>query len=139
MRRIFGSLALILLGWTSSAAAQSQFVSCTTTTANLTQSTVQTAVNNAADGDVVCLPAGAATWTSTVGFSNSKGVTLAGAAARSGGGTTTITDGGGFILGMNGTLSGNNTKFYRITGLTISGGGSGFVIWFYGAGTLNNL
>jgi hypothetical protein len=99
-------------------------LTCTVTTANLSQSTVQTAINNAVDGAVVCVPAGSATWNG-MAFSNSKGVTLAGASAW-GGGTTTINPSSGGI-GLNGTCSGTNTKLYRITGFTFNGGTN--VVW----------
>lgn len=50
---------------------------CTTTTASLVFATVQTAVTNAALDDTVCLPAGSATWSSTLAIT--KGITIQGA------------------------------------------------------------
>lgn len=115
-------------------------LSCTTTVST-SQATVRSAVTAAAAGATVCVQAGSATWSGSniVEFSNSKGVTLAGAQAW-GGGTTTITiSGTGTILGMNGTVSGNNTNSYRVTGFTFQGGGACLCLWFWGNGTLNNL
>ena len=48
-------------------------------TANLSSATVQTAINAAAKGAVICLPAGSATWTTPVTIS--KAITLRGAGA----------------------------------------------------------
>jgi hypothetical protein len=102
-------------------------------TAGSTVSQVQTAINSASDGATINFDAGAYNWTSgMIQFSNSKGVTL------NGGGGATVTAGSNTFLGMNGTLSGNNTKVYRVTGFTFSGG-AGYGIWIFGPGTLNNL
>lgn len=106
---------------------QSRFVTCTTTTANLTQSTVSTAVSAAADGATVCLPAGSATWSSTITFSASKAVTIAGQAAIQGsGGTTTITCSSSACFGNNAT--GGSTKDHRVTGITFPP--FAFAIWW---------
>lgn len=126
----------------TAASGQSQYVACTTTVANLTQSTTQTAVNNAADGAVLCLPSGSATWSGTVDFSNSKGVTIAGQEAIQGSGaTTTITVGtSGTIMGLS-ALSGTNTHTYRITGIQFSrtAGVTSGTFWFYGQGVTASL
>jgi hypothetical protein len=50
-------------------------LTCTTTTANLTYATVSAAVSAAAAGDTVCLPAGTATWATTLTLT--KAITLA--------------------------------------------------------------
>jgi hypothetical protein len=54
-------------------------VSCTTTTANASLATVQSAVNAAASGAVVCVPAGSVTWSGTLTFPPTKDLTVAGA------------------------------------------------------------
>jgi hypothetical protein len=106
-----------------------------TCTAGSTIANVQSAVDSASDGATITLAAGSYAWTSgTINISNSKGVTLAGAGA----GSSIVTVGGNTFIGMNGTLSGNNTHTYRITGFTFQSG-SGVGIWFYGPGILNNL
>lgn len=106
-----------------------------TCTAGSTIANVQSAVDSASDGAIITFAAGSYTWTSGgVSFSNSKGVTLQGAGA----GSSIVTVGDNSFLGMGGSLNGNNTHFYRITGFTFQNG-SGLGIWFYGPGTLNSL
>ena len=53
---------------TSSVAASNAFGSgaCTVTAASLSSTDVQAALNAAVAGDIVCLPAGTATWTTQV-------------------------------------------------------------------------
>lgn len=115
------------------ASSQSQFVTCTSTTANLTNATIQSAINAAADGAVVCLPAGTGT-AGSLNFSPTKGITLAGQAAILGSGATTTLTGNG-VMGMPGTMV-SSSKRVRITGLTLSGGtGAPAHIWFYGSGS----
>jgi len=69
---------------------------CTTTTANLSQTTIQMAIDNAIDGDTICLPAGATTWTTTTALTPSvtldKGITLQGKTSCNGS-PVTCTDG----------------------------------------------
>jgi hypothetical protein len=122
---------------TDGSTATPQPLTCTKTLTSLAEADVQAALDEAADGDVVCLPRGSATWSGWLNFSNAKGVTLAGAASQQGGGTTTLTVSAGSI-GMNGTLDGDNPHLYRITGISFSNG-AGFQIWFYGAGTMRNV
>lgn len=113
------------------AVTQSVFVTCTTTTASLAEATVQTAVNNAADGDVVCLPAGSATWSSTLSFDLTKGVTIAGQDIVTGGsGTSTL-------LGSTDKFTfptGSSTKRYRIGGIHITQSGGQGVVWTCNSG-----
>ena len=56
-----------------------QPVTCTITTATAIQSTVQAAVDAAAPGAVVCVPAGNVTWSGTLTFPANKDLTVAGA------------------------------------------------------------
>ena len=77
------------IDWWSCAANHS--LAATINAANCTQSTVQAAINSAADGDTVTVPAGTCTWSAAVSISN-KTITLRGAGSGSGG--TKITYGG---------------------------------------------
>src|SRR5579872_1415124 len=97
-------------------------------------SDVQTALNNASDGAVITLATGSYTWSGEVQFSNSKGATLICASP----GACTIST-GGTPLGMNGTVSGANTHFYRISGFTFNESSANFVIWFYGPGVMTQV
>src|SRR5262249_19893213 len=49
-----------------------------------------------------------------------------------------VTVTGGTPIYMD-TLSGNNTKKYRVTGFTFQNAPSTIVFWFFGAGTMNSL
>jgi len=104
------SLALVLLSWTEAA---------TITAANASFAAVSTAVGLAANGDTVVVPAGTATWTSTLSIT--KGITLQG----SGIGSTTLQDdtprpaGQGLIF-----VSLTSTQRFRLTGFTFAKGTS---------------
>jgi hypothetical protein len=89
-------------------------VICTTTTDDASAATVQSAIDAAASGSVVCVAAGTASWTGTgsLMISGNKNIVLAGAAAW-GGGTTTIAGGSPQILNTSSPWQGS-----RITGFT---------------------
>lgn len=88
---------------------------CTTTTANLTQATVQAAIDAANPGDTICLPAGTQTWTTSVATSPSvtlnKAITLEGGTACAG---TPVTCSDGTILN-DGTGAGFNEMMLEMT------------------------
>lgn len=79
---------------------------CSTTTANANLSTVQNALNAAASGAVVCVPAGSATWSGTLTFPRTKDLTLKGAGV----GQTIINCGGVNCLSLGLSSS------HRLTG-----------------------
>jgi len=92
-----------------------EFLPCTRHAASLSQADVQTAVNASSPGDVVCLPAGSATWTGggyTTGGIELDGITIQGAGINS----TVITDhAGGYLFGM----INNGATPCRVSHLTI--------------------
>lgn len=104
-----------------------------TCTAGSTVANVQSALNSATDGAVITFAAGSYSWASWAEFSNSKGATLI--CASVGACNVTVS---AVILGLNGSLSGTNNHLYRISGFTFTGS-NGFIIWFYGAGTLTQV
>lgn len=92
------------------------------------QADVQAAVNSAGEGDTVTVPAGSATWSSTVTITN-KAVSVLGA----GMGNTIITCNNMNAFNVNGV----DGKFFRISGMTFRGspGGNGyssFIIRIFG-------
>ncbi len=106
-----------------------------TCTAGSTIGDVQSAVNNASDGATVTFSSGSYSWASgSITLSNSKGVTLICQTVQS----CTVSQGSDSVIYMD-TLSGNNTKLYRISGFTFQNGDGCTCIWFYGSGTLNKL
>jgi len=77
------------------------------------QTDVQAAIDSAADGDIVVIPAGTCTWSSTVTIPNTKGIVLQGAGASN----TIIIDNTGtksHVLAVS-TLDGNSIS--RVTGI----------------------
>jgi hypothetical protein len=97
---------------------------------------VQSAVDAAADAATITFDAGAYDWTSAVSLSNDRGVTLL--CASQGGCTVTVDN--GTVIWLNGTLSGQNDKLYRISGFTFQGApASALAIWFWGPGTLSRV
>ena len=104
-----------------------------TCTAGSSVSQVQTAVNGASDGATISFAAGSYSWGSGIALSNAKGIELIGA----GSGSTVVTVTSTPVIYMD-SLSGNNTKTYRISGFTFQNA-NGLGLWFYGPGTLNNL
>ena len=99
---------------------------------------VNSAITRASDGATISFAAGAYTWGNTsINFDNAKGVTLDG---RSQSALVTITT-PGLTIAMNGTVSGDNTKQYRVTGFTFQNAPATTVFWFYGrtGAILNNL
>jgi len=101
--------------------------------AGTTSAQITSTLGSASDGATLTFAAGSYSWNSFVNFSNTKGATLICAAI----GACNVSV-SGTVLGMNGTLSGNNTKLYRISGFTFTGG-SNFVIWFWGPGTMQQV
>jgi len=101
-------------------------------TAGSSSNDISSALSGAADGATLTFAAGNYSWNSFVSFNNAKGATLIcaslGACKVSASGT---------VLGMNGNLSGDNNKFYRVSGFEFTGGN--MVIWFYGRGTLRQF
>jgi hypothetical protein len=83
-----------------------QAVSCTVTAADASLSAVQSAVNAAASGAVVCVPAGTVTWTGTLAFPSNKDLTLAGAGV----GQTVVN------CGITSCWSMSNASSHRLTG-----------------------
>lgn len=102
----------------------------TVNAASCSQADVQSAVNTASDGNTVIVPNGTCTWGTPVRLSNAKGVTLKCATV----GGCVITASSEAVLFD--TLSGTNTKLYRITGFTFQNAGSSFLVWISGNGTL---
>jgi hypothetical protein len=82
-------------------------------------------MSSASDGATATFATGAYSWTETINFSMSKGITLICASA----GGCNVT--GSNLLGMNGTCSGTSTKLYRVSGFAFSGNSTRF--WFYGS------
>lgn len=109
--------------------------------ASVSRDDVNTAVQSAAAGDTVQIPAGSANWTNGISWTVPAGVTLigAGTSATGGGDQTVITD--NYASGsplMAFAISGTGT--FRMSGITVAGGtGSsknGGVIRFDGPGNL---
>lgn len=123
-----GGAACPALSEQQSCSTQPPDPSCTITAASVSQSDVQTAVSSAVNGDVVCVPAGSATWSGNwpsylVQWSN-KNLTLRGAGI----GQTVITcdtisgisggpSGGRCLILANDTDT-NNFSQSRVTGFT---------------------
>jgi hypothetical protein len=110
---------------------QGRAFSKTVAAADTSQSAVQAAINAAVDGDIVTVPAGSSSWSSTM--SVNKGITVQGAGSNS----TFIT-----IAAPVFRLSPPAGKFCRVTGFNMngsgsSGGGQGFVI-MYGVSRLDH-
>jgi hypothetical protein len=105
-------------------------------TAGTTVAQVQSTVNSAGDGATITFAAGSYSWGNGIALSNSKGVTLQGAGA----GSSIVTVTGAPVIYMD-TISGNNTRNYRITGFTFQNAPSNLILWFYGSGSgiLNNM
>lgn len=102
--RFLTLLFLAALGTVDSATAS------TVTAASCSNTAVQSAINSAAPGDIVAVPAGNCTWTGGVTVA-SKALTLSGAGVD----VTNITDGIGGALRVTGASS---TNFVTITGFT---------------------
>jgi hypothetical protein len=83
MQTLFKSFCVIILAWVST----NRTSGATITSADCTAANVQAAINSAANGDTVVIPAGTATWTNQVIVS--KGITIQGAGI----GQTILTDG----------------------------------------------
>ncbi len=131
--RILGIIAVVLLCWSPGAEAACSGAGLTwNCTAGTTVSQVNSALSSATDGATLTFDAGSYSWSSSITLSNSKGVALICASQ----GNCTVSVGGQF-LGM--TLSGNNTKAYRLSGFRFQNAPACLCIWIFGNGTLNNL
>lgn len=93
----------------------------TISAASCSQSDVQSAVNSAADGDVVTVPSGTCTWNSAVNLN--KPVSLRGAGSGSSGTRVNYGGSGHALVSIN---PGSKTGYLEVTGF-----------WFYG-GDANN-
>jgi hypothetical protein len=100
---------------------------------NCSTTAVQSAINTAANGDTVSVPAGNCTWNSRISFSNAKGVSLVCQTKGS-----CIISASGTVLGLDGTVSGTNNNLYRISGFTFNGN-SQMLMWFWGKGIMTQL
>ena len=117
---IFTLLALPLFCWTSRAEAGCSGSGISwNCTAGTTSAEISTALNSATDGATLTFASGSYSWSSFVSFDNAKGATLI--CATVGGCNVTAS---GTVLGMNGNLSGINSKLYRISGFNFTGGGT---------------
>jgi hypothetical protein len=134
-RAIIIAVLIVLASVTSADATCSGSGLAWSCTAGTTVAQVQTTVNGATDGAVISFAPGSYSWGTTIELSNGKGVTLQGAGA----GSSIVTVTGGPIIAMNGTLNGNNTRLYRITGFTFQNAPADLILWFYGPGTLNKI
>lgn len=123
---ISATLMAVVLGAATSQAA-------TLTAASCAQAAVQSAVDQAQDGDTVVVPTGTCSWASAIRLSNSKGVTLlcasTGACGISGSGTLILFD----------SLAGVNSRFYRVSGFRFTSTSATFILWILGNGTLEQL
>ena len=132
--RILALTALVVFFWTPGAEAAcsggGQTWSCTTGT---TSSELSSTLGSASDGATLTFAPGSYSWNAFVNFSNTKGASLV---CQSPGACNVAVSGN--VLGMNGSLSGTNNHFYRISGFAFSGGNN-FVIWFYGPGVMTNV
>ena len=131
---VFMSLAIGLFGASTANATCSGSGLAWNCTAGSSVAQVQTALNSASDGATINLAAGSYSWGSSITLSNSKGVTLQGAGIDQ----TVVSVTGAPIIYMD-TLSGNNTRIYRITGFTFQNAPSNLIFWFFGDGTMNKL
>jgi hypothetical protein len=124
--------ALMALGAASAHAATINAASCSL-------SAVQSAVNSAADGDTVMVPAGTCTWNGALSIS-SKTILLVGAGSGSGG-TKIVHDGGNHTLVA--VDAGSKKGRMDISGFWFSGGASnwwnGTAMTLYGPSGWKNL
>lgn len=106
-------LGLGLFVWSLSWQASAWATIINAASASLTD--VNTAIGTAVSGDTVVVPAGSATWSSTLSIG--KAITLQG----NGIGSTVITEGGGAdLIQVSGIVSGAQNTLMRITGFTFN-------------------
>jgi hypothetical protein len=134
MRKLGIIVFVLLCGASGAHAACSGSGTTWNCTAGTTSAEISNALSSAADGATLTFAAGSYSWSSFVSFSNIKGATLICASVGACNVSTS-----GTVLGMNGNLSGTNTRLYRISGFKFSISGGSFVIWFYGAGTMTQV
>lgn len=133
-------VALALVVWLVPASVQAD---CTTSdnlafacTAGTTDEQVGTAITNALDGATLTFAAGSYTWNGAIAFSNTKALTLI---CESVGDCDVTAQ--SMAMGLHGTLSGTNTKAYRISGFDFTWTSGSGIIRFYGPAnySLNTL
>jgi len=105
-------------------------------------SDVSAAINSATDGATITFAAGSYTWSSQIGFSLTKGVTLICATPPNAIGAATVNpctiNASNSVLGSN-QYSVNNTHFYRISGFTFNAPSGGQTIWFCSGGNCHGI
>jgi hypothetical protein len=116
-------IAITLLGGLLLGAVDVAAQSRTITAATCGATDVQTAMNQAAAGDTVAIPAGQCSWSTPVYWSAPPNVTLqgAGTSAVGGGDVTVITDNYANRQPLL-RITTDNTGTFRMTGFTIKGG-----------------
>jgi hypothetical protein len=112
------SLTLTLLGSGLAGIAHG----ATRTASSCDRSAVQTAIDAAADGDTVTVPAGTCTWTSAVTLSN-KTITLKGAGSDAGGTKILYGGGGHTLISVD---AGSKTGKTDISGFWLQGGDANY-------------
>ena len=111
---LFATMAASLLWHPQASAATVSATSCA-------QANVQSAVNSAADGDTVSVPAGSCSWSGTISWSN-KNVSVIGAGKD----VTNISCSACFIA--TSTAADSKYSKFRISGMTLNGSGTGPLI-----------
>jgi hypothetical protein len=145
--RAVGPLARLLVGGAVVAALTggSWAHAATITAASCSPAAVQTALNQAAAGDTVRIPAGTCSWTSAVSWNAPANVTVLGAGNLSvqGGGDATV-----FVDNLGGgqpllSISTNGSGTFSFGGITIRGGSGsvkeGGMIAFRGTGSRTRI
>src|SRR5262245_49021920 len=129
--------ALTAFSWLSNAgAACPGSAGSWTCAAGSTVAEVQAAVDGADDGATVTFAAGSYSWASAIDLSNDRGISLVCESS----GACAVNVGTSTVIWLNGTLSGTNTKLYRVSGFTFENApASAMVIWFWGPGTLTSV
>jgi hypothetical protein len=112
------SLTLTLLGSSLAGIAHG----ATRTASSCDRSAVQTAIDAAADGDTVTVPAGTCTWTSAVTLSN-KTIALRGAGSDAGGTKILYGGGGHTLISVD---AGSKTGKTDISGFWLQGGDANY-------------
>lgn len=120
-----GRTLVALLVAIAPAALPGQGAAATITAASCSQANVQSAINSAASGDTVAIPAGSCTWSSAVSWTN-KSIAVVGAGKD----VTIISCGACFNITSN--LSSSAASQWRLSSMTLQGaapGGMNIQIW----------